>query len=100
MDNWFRWSKDMMLPVEHMEDLIFVTGCTLVTSWAAAVFDGRVSVDNTPTISLEARPSVGGGAQFFWRNTRGNLDYHNSRFDPVRSPDYVCSPELMIPSSY
>ncbi|KAI0273934.1 hypothetical protein BGY98DRAFT_1178764, partial [Russula aff. rugulosa BPL654] len=25
VDNWFRWSKEMMLPVEHMEDLILVT---------------------------------------------------------------------------
>ena len=32
VDNWFRWSKKMKLPVEHMEDLILVTGCTLATS--------------------------------------------------------------------
>ncbi|KAF8491436.1 hypothetical protein F5888DRAFT_1598287, partial [Russula emetica] len=36
--SWFRWSKKMKLPVERMEDLILVTGCTLVTSWAAAAF--------------------------------------------------------------
>jgi hypothetical protein len=84
VDNWFRWSKEMMLPVEHMEDLILVTGCTLVTSWAAAAFDGHVSVDSGPTtISLEARKFDGGGAQFFWRNIRGNVEYHNSRFEPV-----------------
>jgi hypothetical protein len=103
VDNWLRWSKEMFLPVEHMEDLILVTGCTLVTSWAAAAFDGHMSVDSDPTtISLEARKSDGGGAQFFWRNIRGNVEYHNSRFDPVRSPlaGYVFSSELMFPSSY
>jgi hypothetical protein len=99
VDNWFLWSKEMMLPVEHMEDLILVTGCTLVTSWATAVFDDHMSVDSdAATLSLEARKSDGGGAQFFWRNIRGNVEYHNSRFDPVRYPGYVFSPELMFSS--
>ncbi|KAI0265740.1 hypothetical protein BGY98DRAFT_537031 [Russula aff. rugulosa BPL654] len=71
-----------------MEDLILVTGCTLVTSWAAAAFDGLMSVDSdAPTISLEARESDGGGDQFVWRNIRGNVEYHSSRFDPnVQGP--------------
>ena len=102
VENWFRWSKEMMLPVEHMEDLILVTGCTLVTSWAAAAFYGHKSesVDpDTATISLEARKSDDGGAQFFWRNIRGNVEYYNSS-DPVRSPGHVFPPELMFPSSY
>jgi hypothetical protein len=99
VDNWFRWSKEMLLPVEQMEDLIFVTGCTLVTSWAAAAFDDHeptddhMSVDSdVTTISLETRKSDGGGAQFFWRNIRGNVEYHDSGFDPVRSAGYVFSP--------
>ena len=87
VDSWFRWSKKMKLPVERMEDLILVTGCTLVTSWAAAAFDRHVLVDSDDTtISLEARKSDGGGTQYFWRNMRGNVEYHNSRFDPVRPP--------------
>ena len=88
VDKWFRWSKKMKLGIEHMEDLILVTGCTLVTSWAVAAFDAsaHISVDSeATTISLEARPSDDGGAQYFWRNIRGSLEYHNSRFDPVRS---------------
>ena len=93
VDKWFGWSKQMDLPVDHMEDLILVTGCTLVKSWATAVFDGHMAVESEPTrISLEAIKSKGGGAQFVWRNIRGNVDYHNSRFDPVRFPDYVFSP--------
>ena len=89
VDNWFRWSKKMMLPVEHMEDLILVTGCTLVTSWAAVAFDSHMSVDSDAArISLEARTSDSGGVQFFWRSIRGRVEYHNSGFDPVRSPFY------------
>ena len=76
----------MKLSVEHMEDLILVTGCTLVTSWAAAAFDGRTSVNSdATTISLENVKLDGCRAQYFWRNIRGNVEYHNSHFDPVRS---------------
>jgi hypothetical protein len=90
VDNWFRWSRKMKLPVERMEDLILVTGCTLVTSWAAAAFDDPMSADSdATTVSLETRRSDGGGAQFFWRNINGIVEYHNSGFDPVRSAGYV-----------
>ena len=94
VDSWFRWSKKMKLPVERMEDLILVTGCTLVTSWAAAAFDRRTSVSDSDatTISLEAGKSDGGGTRYFWRNIRGSVEYHNSRFDPVCSLGYVFSP--------
>ncbi len=72
VDNWFRWSKRMKLPVEQTEDLVLVTGCTLVTSWAVAAFDSHMSVDSdATTISLEAEKSDNGGAQYFWRNNRG-----------------------------
>ena len=99
-DNWFRWSKKMELPVEHMEDLILVTGCTMVTSWAAAAFDDRMPVGSyATTISLEARKSGGGGAQFFWRNIRGGVEYHNSRFKPVRSLAMPFRRKLTFPSS-
>ena len=96
VDNWFRWSKKMKLPVEHMEDLILVTGCTLVTSWAAAAFDAHMPVDESDatTISLEAEKSDNGGAQYFWRNIRGNVEYHNTRFGPVRSLSYVFAVNL------
>jgi hypothetical protein len=95
VDNWFRWSKKMKLPVDHMEDLILVTGCTLVTSWAAVAFNGYMPVDSdsdATRISLEAIKVRGGKAQFIWRNIRGNVEYHNSHFDPVRSLTYVSSP--------
>ena len=68
-----------------MEDLIFVSGCTLVTSWAAAV-----SMDHTleANISL-ASMKLSGGTGFVWSNIRGPIVYHNSVFDPVCFLSYV-----------
>ncbi|KAI0299855.1 hypothetical protein BC826DRAFT_715775 [Russula brevipes] len=36
--SWFAWSQKNELGVEHMQDLILVTGYTLTTSWAAVAF--------------------------------------------------------------
>ena len=91
--SWFTWAQKNKLGVERMEDLILVTGCTLVTSWAAAAFDDYATgmpADAT-SISLDAQKFDRGGAQFFWRNIRGNVEYHHSRFNPVRSPNCVFS---------
>ena len=84
VDKWFSWAQNNQLGVERMEDLIFVSGCTLVTSWAAAV-----CVDNNfeSEISLESRMLSNDPVSFVWRNVQGRVLYHNSRFDPVRSPD-------------
>jgi hypothetical protein len=85
VDKWFNWAqKNGLGGVERMEDLILVTGRTLVTSWAAAAF-----MDNTfdAEISLASRLLANVGINFVWGNVRGRVSYHNSRFDPVRSPD-------------
>ncbi|KAF8474352.1 hypothetical protein DFH94DRAFT_761689 [Russula ochroleuca] len=77
--SWFTWAQNNKLGVERMEELILVSGCTLVTSWAAAAF-----VDNSmeAEISLASRTFATGGASFAWNNIRGPVVYHNSRFDP------------------
>jgi hypothetical protein len=84
--NWFSWARKNGLGVQRMEDLILVSGCTLVNSWAAAAF-----VDHTinAEISLESRTSSNGGTDFVWSNIQGPVVHHNSRFDPVRTPAYV-----------
>jgi hypothetical protein len=84
VDRWFNWAQNSKLGVERMEDLILVSGRTLVTSWAAAAF-----VDNTfeAEVSLASRSLSNVGANFVWCNVRGRVSYHNSRFDPVRFPD-------------
>jgi hypothetical protein len=86
VDSWFTWAQKNRLGVERVEDLILVSGCTLVTSWAAAAF-----VDDTMNgkISLASRTLNNGGASFVWSNIRGSVLYHNSRFELVRSPSYV-----------
>jgi len=100
VSNWFRWSRGQGSPVERMEDLILVTGCTLATSWAAAVFNvSQTSADANPTtISLDIKKFHRGDAQFVWCNDRGNVDYHNSHFDPVRSPGYIFLPWTYLSS--
>ena len=84
--NWFNWAQDNKLGVERMEELILVSGCTVVASWAAAAF-----VDDTTDakISLASRTLSNGGVSFVWSKIQGNVDYHNSRFDPVSSQGYT-----------
>jgi hypothetical protein len=74
--SWFEWSKNNGLPVERMEDLILVTGCTMVTSWAAATFVGH-----SQEISLAAQALPYGEAQFNWSRMRGNVPHHDSQHD-------------------
>ena len=94
---WFNWAQRENLGVERMEDLVLVSGCTLVTSWAAAAF-----VDNivNAEISLESRTLSNGGTNFVWNNIQGPVVHHNSRFDPVRTPVYVYSTCTNFTSCY
>jgi hypothetical protein len=83
--SWFNWAQKNKLGVERMEDLILVSGCSLVASWAAAAFGTPAEAE----ISLTSSTHSHGGASFIWGNNRGPVTYHNSRFDPVRFPGYV-----------
>jgi len=64
-----------------MEDLILVTGCTLVTSWGIGAF-----LDNTQdaAVSLRSQASDGGGATFDWREIHPSVACQNSDQDSVR----------------
>lgn len=79
-DSWFDWSRNADLPVDRMNDLILVTGCTLVSSYALAVLDDQIA---DAQISLRSIQLNNGGASFVWSNIRGNIEYHDSRVDPV-----------------
>jgi hypothetical protein len=84
IDNWFATAQEEHQDVEHMEDIILVSGCTLVTSWAAAVFhDDSLEVK----ISLRSKALENGGAEFQWGpdivNPSG-VPRHNSLPPPVR----------------
>ena len=83
--SWFDWSQKNGLDVERTEDLILVTGRSLVTSWAAVAFLGSgVAAE----VSLIERPHQTGISLEF-SNIRGNVARHCGRFDPVRPLCYI-----------
>ena len=107
VDSWFSWSqKHGFREVERMEDLILVTGRTLVHSWAAAAFPGRtktaeISLFQTPklaqTLAQAQTPTLAqtpapdqmlakSESSFEFSDRRGDVERHCSRFDPVRLP--------------
>ena len=73
---WFNCAQRKGLGVERMEELILVSGYTLVTSWAAAVFTGPAD------ISLDIEHSRR-ETHVEWSKVHGPVQYHQSRFDPV-----------------
>jgi hypothetical protein len=86
--SWFTWAQNNKLGVGKLEDLILVSGCTLVTSWAAATFvDDTSSLD--AKISLASQPLDKGGASFVWSNKQGSVMFHNNqvRFPSLRLLD-------------
>lgn len=83
VDSWLNWSRAKGLPVERMDDLILVTGCTLVNSWAAAAFDDYAA--DGAQVSLTSRTLKNGGAGFVWGNIRGAVVNHDSQLNPVCS---------------
>ena len=86
--SWFTWAQKNQHGVERMEDLILVSGCTLVSSWAAAaVVYNRDTMD--AEISLAKRTLSNGRECFVWSNIKGAVEYHDSIISPVRSPDFV-----------
>lgn len=82
VDSWYVFARRYNLDAERMEDLILVTGCTLVTSWGVAAFvDSALDSE----ISLRTQVRHGGGATFDWRVNRQAVNYRNSSHDAVRS---------------
>ena len=87
-ENWFTFARRNNLGVERMEDLILVTGCTLVTSWGLAAF-----IDNPSDaeLSLSVRMFHGGGAAFDWRVNRPTVVHKDGFQEPVRSLWYFAT---------
>ena len=91
VDNWFDWAQENKQGIERMEELILVTGYTLVASWAAAVVvDNNIEAE----ISLKSRVSGNRGASFVWSNIRGPVEYHNSRLNQV-CPQVTFTPHAL-----
>lgn len=74
VDSWYSFAMRRRLDVERMEDLILVTGCTLVTSWGVAAF---IDSAQDAEVLLKFRGNV-----FDWREIRPSVAYQNSH--PVR----------------
>ena len=87
--SWFNWSKSQKLPVDAMEELILVTGCTLVDSWAAVAFVGR---SGSAEISLVAQMPDSSDRSFEISHFEGAVTHHCSYFDSVRFPRSLHSP--------
>jgi len=83
------------LDVERMEDLILVTGCTLVPSWGVAAF---VDSASEAELLMRFRAHQNGGAGFEWHENRPSVAFHNSHQshqalhqDPVRFSVHIAS---------
>lgn len=78
-ESWFAFAQRNRLDVQRMEDIILVSGCTLVTAWAAGAFvDNNLDSD----IILRCRPFGDSGATFEWNFERGagqSVAYNNSQ---------------------
>jgi hypothetical protein len=88
VESWFSFARRHNLDVERMEDLILVTGCTLVSSWGITAFpDDTLDAE----VSLRSQASDGGGGSFDWREVRPGAIYQNSNQDPVRPLRHITS---------
>jgi len=72
IDSWFFFAQRRGL-VERMEDLILVSGCTLVTSWAVTTFDDNTGAE----VSSKFQTPSGSRARFGSREVRPSLTYQN-----------------------
>ena len=77
VDNWYSFAMRKRLDVERMEDLILVTGCTLVTSWGVAAF---MDTAQDAEVLLKLRENG-----FDWREIRPSVAYQNSHLVRLHS---------------
>lgn len=100
IDSWFSLAQRSRLDVQRMEDIILVSGCTLVTSWAVAVF-----LDNTldTEISLGTQALDNGGANFQWRiageisaSVEHKNSFHQSTVRFLGHIDLTCTDPLLL----
>jgi hypothetical protein len=80
-DSWLSFAQSRKLEVERMEDLIFVTGCTLVTSWGIAAFVDACSGEDA---ELEMKFQTHPGDYFDWREIHPIVTHKNKYQGSVR----------------
>ena len=89
VESWFEWSKKRGLGIERIEDLILVSGRTLVTSWGAAVFLDHGQEETAISLAVHTLPN--GGGRFAWRLINRLVPHRNSQIEPVCPSDWVKS---------
>src|SRR3984893_9764826 len=80
IDVWFAIARRDNLDVDRMEEIILVTGCTLVTAWGVAAF---IDTSSEPEVWLKAQ-FTGGAPKFDWRVIRPGVVHQDSYQAPVR----------------
>lgn len=82
VDSWFSFAQSRKLEVERMDDLIFVTGCTLVTSWGVAAFLDACSGEDAE-LDMKFHETYPGD-KFDWREIRPTVPHKSKYQGPVR----------------
>ena len=89
--SWFNWSKSHKLQVDVMEELILITGCTVVDSWAASTV-AFVGHSELAEISPLAQTPDRSDRSFEVGDFEGVVTQHCIYFDSVHFPRSLHSP--------
>lgn len=81
IDVWFGIARRENLDVDRMEDIILVTGCSMVTAWGVAAFMDNLS---EPEVWLKAQTAATGTPTFDWRVVRSGVIYGDGYQTTVR----------------
>jgi len=76
IDRWFAFARDLGLGIDHMEEIILVTGCDCTKSWANVAF-------------LEGQTH--GQASFGVKVDQGHDISINWQFSPTKTQGAVCN---------
>ena len=71
IDNWFAFAQRLELGIEHMEEIILVTGCDRTRSWTNVAFlENQVDAQVSFGVRVEG-PNTSINFQFSPENARG-----------------------------
>ena len=87
IDSWFAFAQKLGFGIEHMEEIILVTGCDRTRSWANVAFLGS-HVDSKVSFGVQVRgPAPRINFQFSPENARGAVLRHGPE-GTVRFPAF------------
>ena len=74
IDTWFAFARNLGL-VDHMEEIILVTGCDLTKSWANVAFLGEADAQVSFGVKVEG-PNISINFQYSPERARGAILHH------------------------